>query len=141
MLTYRYLITKIYFGFYPKGRPLPSIHRLSRLLGVSTVTVIGALKMLEREEYISGPELGRTVIYNPEARSGLPAGILAKEEVLRDIYQGFALILPPIFYDGFRRCDEKDLVRLEEILEKDAFFYDEAVMAFLSFLINKLAIR
>ena len=138
MLTYRYLITKIYFGFYPKGRPLPSIHRLSRLLGVSTVTVIGALKMLEREEYISGPELGRTVIYNPEARSGLPAGILAKEEVLRDIYQGFALILPPIFYDGFRRCDEKDLVRLEEILEKDAFFYDEAVMAFLSFLINKL---
>ena len=122
MLTYRYLITKIYFGFYPKGRPLPSIHRLSRLLGVSTVTVIGTLKMLEREEYISGPELGRTVIYNPEARSGLPAGILAKEEVLRDIYQGFALILPPIFYDGFRRCDEKDLVRLEEILEKDAFF-------------------
>lgn len=138
MLTYGYLLTKIYFGLYSKGRPLPSIHRLSRLLGVSTVTVLGALKMLEREKYISGPEVGRTVIYDPEARSGLPAGILAKEEVLRDIYQGFALILPPIFYDGFRRCDEKDLVRLEEILEKDASFYDEAVTTFLSYLINKL---
>ncbi|WP_291955121.1 GntR family transcriptional regulator [Cloacibacillus sp.] len=138
MLTYGYLLTKIYFGLYSKGRPLPSIHRLSQLLGVSTVTVQGALKMLQRGKYISGSELGRTVIYDQEAKNGLPAGILAREEVLRDIYQGFALILPPIFYDGFRRCDEKDLDRLEKILEKGASFCDEAVTAFLAYLINKL---
>ena len=53
ILIYGYLLTRIRYGFYPKGEHLPSIHKLSHLFGVSTMAVRKAVQLLEQKGYIT----------------------------------------------------------------------------------------
>ena len=52
-LAYRHLLYRIHFGFYPTGSKLPTISELCKTFQVSNFTIHSALKMLEKEHFVS----------------------------------------------------------------------------------------
>ena len=79
---YEYLLARIYFGYYPKEKPLPSIHKLGNVFGVSTITVRSALRLLEQAGYISTRKNKRTEILPdpPGQPRAYPGELLLKED-------------------------------------------------------------
>lgn len=137
---YEYLMVRIYFGYYPKGEYLPSIHKLGNLFGVSTITVRSALRLLEQEGYISTQKNKRTVILPdplgpPKA---FPGELLLKEEIQQDLHRSLALVFPRIFCCGLSLCREQELSKLYRILERPGHSQDEPTVNFLAQIIKGL---
>lgn len=140
VLVYRYLLARICFGFYPKGEYLPSIQKLSRLFGVSTMAVRGALKLLEEEGYISSlAEKRAMVVYDSDRNAkALPSLIHVSAEELQVIHQSFDLIFPSIFFDGLSMCSENDIQELKKILKRPTLSWDIPTVDFLAYLVGVL---
>lgn len=137
-LVYGYLLVRIQFNFYPKGEYLPSIHELSGLLGVSTMTVRGALKLLEQDGYISCKKNQRTVVSSSRTPSikELPANLLVSDEVLWDLHQSLSFILPATFFCGLSAYSQDDLHRQRQLLERPPLAWDEPPLHFMSFMVK-----
>lgn len=139
-LIYGYLLARIHFGFYPKGEHLPSIHKLSRLFGVSTMAVRGALKLLEEEGYITGETKRKNVVIYDAVTPGnkLPDCLSIKEEDLLDLHKSFDLIFPDIFFYGLIGCGEEEVRELYQILERPTVSWDEPTVDFLAHVVMSL---
>lgn len=112
-LLYGYLLARIYFGFYPKGKALPSIYRLSEMFGVSTITSREAIRLLKEKGFVTGSQGKRTVVIFDRVNSGKPpTEIFAEKETLQDLFQSLYLLIPSFFYQGYFLCSTKELDRL-----------------------------
>lgn len=134
ILIYGYLLTRIRYGFYPKGEYLPSIHKLSRLFGVSTMAVRKAVELLEQKGYITSSGNRRTIViydaYDPQRE--LPESAFLSDRELKTIHQSFDLIFPQIFYYGLTACDDAMLRELHQILDQPTNAWDAPTVVFLS---------
>lgn len=137
---YEYLMARIYFGYYPKGEYLPSIHKLGDLFGVSTITVRAALRLLEQDGYIHTQKNKRTEVLldPPGPPRAFPGELLLKEEIQRDLYSSFELIFPKIFYCGLSACGGQELLELSQILERPSHSWDEPTVNFLAHIVKGL---
>lgn len=138
VLIYNYLLTKIHYGFYPKGTHLPSIHKLSHLFGVSTMAVRGAFNLLRENGYLSYGGDGRSVVLRDSEQQGFPGQILIQGNEMKDIYQSFNLIFPSIFFYGLSLCGKRDIEELRKILDCPEAAEDESVMEFLAYVTKRL---
>lgn len=87
-LLYGYLLARIYFGFYPKGKALPSIYRLSEMFGVSTITSREAIRLLKEKGFVTGSQGKRTVVIFDRVNSGKPPEeILLKKKHFRIFFR------------------------------------------------------
>lgn len=137
---YGFLLARIHFKYYPEGEYLPSIHKLSELFGVSTMTVRGALKLLEQDGYISGAKNKRSVILSQseDSHRELPNEIIVQEAVLEDLYKSLEIIFPNAVYYSLSLCSEEDILMQQQILDKPAYAWDEPTVHFLAQLIKRL---
>ncbi len=139
ILIYRYMMARIHYGFYPEKEPFPSIHSLSKMFRVSTMTIRCAYKMLEEDGYIFTAKNKRPVLVRtPDAAGELPPCLYTSEQTFQDLYQSLALFLPSIFCYGLFLCDDEDLESLNRILDCPGNAWDEPVIRFLSGIVSKL---
>lgn len=134
ILIYGYLLTRIRYGFYPKGEYLPSIHKLSHLFGVSTMAVRKAVQLLEQKGYITTTGNRRTiVIYDAhDPQRALPDSVFLSDQELKTIHQSFDLIFPQVFYYGLSACDPSMLQELHLILDQPTNSWDAPTVVFLA---------
>lgn len=139
-LIYRYLLARIYYGFYPKDEYLPSIHKLSSLFGISTMAVRNALKLLEQDGYIYTESNRRSVVlYDKEKeKKKIPGIIMLTEADIQYMYQSFALIFSYIYYYGFAMSSPRDIQDMYQILNRPSVSWDEPVIAYLASLVKKM---
>ena len=86
-LLYGYLLARIYFGFYPKGKALPSIYRLSEMFGVSTITSREAIRLLKEKGY--GEEAMHSMDYHAykEKQYQILANAVRENMDMKKIYE------------------------------------------------------
>lgn len=119
-IAYKHLFNCIHFGLYPTGSSLPTIPELCKTFNVSKVTIHGALRLLEEENYISLSQ-GRSAIvtYNlneEECRIKYRAYSYAVKDALLDLCDTMLLIWPEAMLLGLKLCSDEDLKKLDEIL-------------------------
>ena len=138
-LLYGYLLARIYFGFYPKGKALPSIYRLSEMFGVSTITSREAIRLLKEKGFVTGSQGKRTVVIFDRVNSGKPPEeIFAEKETLQDLFQSLYLLIPSFFYQGYFLCSTKELDRLGVILDRFDDVLGEQTLYYLFYLVSRL---
>ena len=138
-LLYGYLLARIYFGFYPKGKSLPSIYRLSDMFGVSTITSRGAMRLLKKQGYIDSSQGKRsTVIFARSGSETLPDDILAEKETMQDLFQSLYTFVPCVFYQAYVSSSDAELLELENILDRFNDVWDEQTIQYLYYLVQRL---
>lgn len=139
VLLYRYLLARIYFGFYPKGTALPSIYRLSEMFGVSTITSREAIRLLKEKGFVAGSQGKRTTVIFDGVNSGKPPlNIFAEKETLQDLFQSLYLLVPSVFYQSYLLCSKKELDQLSVILDRFDDVMGEQTLHYLFYLVSRL---
>lgn len=139
VLIYKYLLARIYFGFYPKGTALPSIYQLSEMFGVSTITSREAIRLLKEKGFITGSQGKRAIVtFDCVNSEKPPQDIFAEEGTLQDLSQSLYLLAPCIFYQSFLLCGEKELDQLGVILDRYEDVLGEKALQYLFFLVSRL---
>ena len=139
VLLYKYLLARIYFGFYPKGTALPSIYRLSEMFGVSTITSRQAIRLLKEKGYVTGSQGKRSiVIFDRVNSNNTPDDIFADKETLQDLFQSLYLLVPAVFYQSYLLCSKKELDQLGTILDRCDDVLGEQTLHYLFYLASRL---
>ena len=115
-LIYEYYKCHILFGHLWQGDFLPTIEQIGDAFQVAPQTVRNALKKLQNDGLISvSPGRNTIVIYETTPKKTLRLTreyYLARKEAMEDVYHIANLLLMPLYYEGCKRLDEHDMLRI-----------------------------
>ncbi len=141
-LAYRHLLYRIHFGFYPTGSKLPTISELCKTFQVSNFTIHSALKMLEKEHFVSLCQ-GRSAIVTYGAQTEAHQAYFlsychAMKEAILDLQDTMLIIWPEILYQGLCLCGEEDIKELVDIANRITTKDTHLLYEFFSYIIQQL---
>jgi len=114
---YQTITMQIFNGTFIYGQEFPSQKEICQRYNAGITTVRKVMKMLAEEGYIHTAQgLPSVVTYrtSQEAHAGF---LVQSREEIADAYKGLGLLMPVLYREGAKRCNESDLCSLHKILD------------------------
>ena len=114
---YRSFVTQFECGVYPEGQILPSQQQLCRQFNVGITTIRKVMKMLEHSGYIR-TVTGRPAVsaYRASAEYCI-AALLERRDGVNDAFCGLGLLLPALYREGARLCQETEFTIMRDAID------------------------
>lgn len=139
-IIYDYFTSRIRFGYFMHGDPLPSIIQIRRQFGVSALTVRAVLLQMKKNGFIETSERKpATVTYRPDeqAEQEYIRYFLSHMEGMDDICRSSDIIFSPIIQQYFQKHDKASIKRMRSKLKNTdlhtarpiTMFYAEAMQS------------
>lgn len=120
-IIYDYYASRILFGYFVPGDPLPSTSYICNQFQVSALTVRAAFARLREENLIKTTERKlATVVYKPgpQTERRYLLSFMARKEGMDDICRNAGLIFGPMAQFYFKQQDNTSLKRIRSQLKK-----------------------
>lgn len=115
---YQSLANQIECGVYFKDQLLPSQQQLCRRYNVGITTVRKAYAMLSENGYIRTASGQPAVVAGRFSARSCAAALAGRREEIADAFQGLGLLLPVLYAEGARRCEEPELNAMKHAIRQ-----------------------
>lgn len=114
---YQSLVSQLECGVYLNGQTLPTQQQICRQYNLGITTVRKAMRLLESGGYVH-TALGQPAIvtYAPPQASYI-AALAARREAIADTYKGLGLLLPALYREGAKRCQEAEFRQMQKAID------------------------
>lgn len=113
---YQTITTQIFNGTFIYGQEFPSQREICQRYNVGITTVRKVMKLLAEEGYISTAQGQPSVVAYRTSKEALAGFLVQGREEIADAYKALGLLMPILYREGAKRCNESDLRFLDEIL-------------------------
>lgn len=113
---YQTITTQIFNGTFIYGQEFPSQREICRRYNAGITTVRKVMKLLSEEGYIRTAQGQPSVVAYRTSREALAGFLVQSREEIADAYKGLGLLMPILYREGAKRCNESDLCLLDKIL-------------------------
>lgn len=113
---YQTITTQIFNGTFIYGQEFPSQREICQRYNVGITTVRKVMKLLAEEGYIRTAQGQPSVVAYRTSREALAGFLVQRREEIADAYKGLGLLMPILYREGAKRCNESVLRLFNEIL-------------------------
>lgn len=113
---YQTITSQIFNGTFIHGQDFPSQREICLRYNVGITTVRKVMKLLAEEGYIHTAQGQPSVVAYCTSKETLAAYLAQSRDEIVDAYRGLGLLMPILYLEGAKRCNESDLLLFKEIL-------------------------
>ena len=112
---YQTLTTQILNGTFIYGQEFPSQREICQQYNAGITTVRKVMKLLAEEGYIRTAQGQPSVVAYHTSKEDRAEYLAQSREEIADAYKGLGLLMPILYREGAKRCNESDLCLLDKI--------------------------
>ena len=113
---YQTITTQIFNGTFIYGQEFPSQREICQRYNAGITTVRKVMKLLAEEGYIHTAQGQPSVVAYRTSKEAHAEFLVQSREEIADAYKGLGLLMPILYREGAKRCNESDLYLLDNIL-------------------------
>ena len=113
---YQTITTQICNGTFIYGQEFPSQREICQRYNAGITTVRKVMKLLAEEGYIRTAQGQPSVVTYRTSKEAHAEFLVQNREEIADAYKGLGLLMPILYREGAKRCNESDLYWLDKIL-------------------------
>ena len=113
---YQTITTQICNGTFICGQEFPSQREICQRYNAGITTVRKVMKLLAEEGYIRTAQGQPSVVTYRTSKEAHAEFLVQNREEIADAYKGLGLLMPILYREGAKRCNESDLYWLDKIL-------------------------
>lgn len=113
---YQTITTQIFNGTFIYGQEFPSQREICQRYNAGITTVRKVMKLLAEEGYIRTAQGQPSVVTYCTSKEALAGFLVQSREEITDAYKGLGLLMPILYREGAKRCNESELCLFDNIL-------------------------
>ena len=113
---YQTITTQICNGTFIYGQEFPSQREICQRYNAGITTVRKVMKLLAEEGYIRTAQGQPSVVTYRTSKEAHAEFLVQNREEIADAYKGLGVLMPILYREGAKRCNESDLYWLDKIL-------------------------